>query len=65
MFFFIYSKGLPENYTSRNYAVPQECPCIIEKLCELHDGLILEAKGIKEHWWKPHIRKLIEEKVKR
>ncbi|XP_033625998.1 retinoblastoma-like protein 1 isoform X1 [Asterias rubens] len=55
--------GLPENYLSRTYAVPQDCPCIIEKLCELHDGLVLEAKGIKEHWWKPHIRKLIEEKV--
>ncbi|XP_022082190.1 LOW QUALITY PROTEIN: retinoblastoma-like protein 1 [Acanthaster planci] len=55
--------GLPENYSSRNYAVPPDPPCIIEKLCELHDGLVLEAKGIKEHWWKPHIHKLIEDRV--
>lgn len=38
-------------------------PCVIEKLCSLHDGLVLEAKGIKEHFWKPYIRKLFEKKV--
>ncbi|XP_038069969.1 retinoblastoma-like protein 1 isoform X2 [Patiria miniata] len=57
--------GLPENFSSRNYAVPPDPPCIIERLCDLHDGLVLEAKGIKEHWWKPHIRKLIEDRILR
>lgn len=38
-------------------------PCIIEELCSLHYGLVLEAKGIKEHFWKPYIRKLFDKKV--
>uniref|UniRef100_A0A8C9TWL1 Retinoblastoma-like 1 (p107) n=1 Tax=Scleropages formosus TaxID=113540 RepID=A0A8C9TWL1_SCLFO len=33
-------------------------PCIVDKLCELHDGLVVEAKGIKEHYFKPYIKKL-------
>ncbi|XP_072024135.1 retinoblastoma-like protein 1 [Amphiura filiformis] len=55
--------GLPENFTSRDYRVPHEAPCSIEKLCELHDGLVIEAKGIKQHWWKPHVKKLFERKT--
>uniref|UniRef100_A0A8P4G9Y5 Retinoblastoma-like protein 1 n=1 Tax=Dicentrarchus labrax TaxID=13489 RepID=A0A8P4G9Y5_DICLA len=29
-----------------------------ERLCELHDGLVVEAKGIKQHYFKPYIQKL-------
>eukprot|EP00057_Strongylocentrotus_purpuratus_P006729 XP_011661203.1 PREDICTED: retinoblastoma-like protein 1 [Strongylocentrotus purpuratus] len=54
-------QGLPEGYTSRDYRVPSEAPCIIDKLCEVHDGLVLEAKSINEHYWKPHIQKLIDD----
>lgn len=54
-------QGLPEGYMSRDYRVPSEAPCIIEKLCEVHDGLVLEAKSINEHYWKPHIQKLIDD----
>uniref|UniRef100_A0A672ZM77 Retinoblastoma-like 1 (p107) n=1 Tax=Sphaeramia orbicularis TaxID=375764 RepID=A0A672ZM77_9TELE len=28
------------------------------RLCELHDGLVVEAKGIKQHYFKPYIQKL-------
>ncbi|MEE6512107.1 hypothetical protein FKM82_019041 [Ascaphus truei] len=55
--------GLPEDFTSKDYKPLPEPPCIIETLCGLHDGLILEAKGIKEHFWKPYIRKLFDKKV--
>ncbi|XP_041877604.1 retinoblastoma-like protein 1 isoform X3 [Corvus kubaryi] len=32
-------------------------------LCELHDGLLVEAKGIKEHYFKPYIAKLFDRKI--
>uniref|UniRef100_A0A8D2LDF1 RB transcriptional corepressor like 1 n=1 Tax=Varanus komodoensis TaxID=61221 RepID=A0A8D2LDF1_VARKO len=38
-------------------------PCIIASLCELHDGLLVEAKGIKEHYFKPYISKLYDRKI--
>lgn len=37
---------------------------MLEHLCELHDGLVVEAKGIKEHYFKPYIRRLFEKKVR-
>ncbi|XP_077982360.1 retinoblastoma-like protein 1 [Glandiceps talaboti] len=55
--------GLPSNYTSKDYKAPTEPACIIEKLCELHDGLVIEAKGIKEHWFKPYIKKLFDKRI--
>jgi len=42
----------------------EEMPCVIDKLCELHDGLVVEAKGIKEHYFKPYIKTLFEKKVR-
>uniref|UniRef100_A0A8C5QCY5 Retinoblastoma-like protein 1 n=1 Tax=Leptobrachium leishanense TaxID=445787 RepID=A0A8C5QCY5_9ANUR len=38
-------------------------PCIIAALCELYDGILVEAKGIKEHYFKPYINKLHERKI--
>ncbi|XP_032897998.1 retinoblastoma-like protein 1 isoform X2 [Amblyraja radiata] len=56
-------EGLPLGFGSQDYKPPVHPPCIIEKLCDLHDGLIVEAKGIKEHYWKPYIKKLFERKI--
>ncbi|KAG8144120.1 hypothetical protein E2320_001237 [Naja naja] len=56
-------KGLPEDFHSKDFKLLSEAPCIIEKLCSLHDGLVLEAKGIKEHFWKPYVKKLFEKKI--
>ncbi|XP_053519234.1 retinoblastoma-like protein 2 isoform X2 [Artibeus jamaicensis] len=58
-------KGLSEDFQAKDFKPPQAPPCVIEKLCSLHDGLVLEAKGIKEHFWKPYIRKLCEKKLLR
>ncbi|KAL3858951.1 hypothetical protein ACJMK2_009197 [Sinanodonta woodiana] len=55
--------GLPENYHSRDWKPPAEPLCIMKHLCDKHEGLELEAKVIKEHWWKPHIRSLFDRKV--
>ncbi|XP_060643920.2 retinoblastoma-like protein 2 isoform X1 [Anolis sagrei] len=56
-------KGLPEDFQSKDFKLLSEPPCIIEKLCSLHDGLLLEAKGIKEHFWKPYVKRLFEKKI--
>uniref|UniRef100_H0V7Y1 RB transcriptional corepressor like 2 n=1 Tax=Cavia porcellus TaxID=10141 RepID=H0V7Y1_CAVPO len=60
---FIYAKGLSEDFPTKDSKPSSDPPCVIEKLCSLHDGLVLEAKGIKEHFWKPYIRKLYEKKL--
>uniref|UniRef100_A0A8C9PRE2 RB transcriptional corepressor like 2 n=1 Tax=Spermophilus dauricus TaxID=99837 RepID=A0A8C9PRE2_SPEDA len=60
---FIYAKGLCEDFHTKDFKPSSDPPCVIEKLCSLHDGLVLEAKGIKEHFWKPYIRKLYEKKL--
>lgn len=56
-------KGLSEDFHTKDSKPSSDPPCVIAKLCSLHDGLVLEAKGIKEHFWKPYIRKLYEKKL--
>ncbi|KAF4023614.1 hypothetical protein G4228_015491 [Cervus hanglu yarkandensis] len=55
-------KGLPSNFQTADFRASEEPPCIIPVLCELHDGLLVEAKGIKEHYFKPYISKLFDRK---
>lgn len=57
------SLGLPANFHVADFRTSEEPPCIIATLCELHDGLLVEAKGIKEHYFKPYISKLYDRKV--
>lgn len=56
--------GLSEDYNSKDYKPGASPLCFIEQLCELHHGEVLEAKGVKEHFWKPFIKKLFERKVR-
>uniref|UniRef100_A0A1A7XP02 Retinoblastoma-like 2 (p130) n=1 Tax=Iconisemion striatum TaxID=60296 RepID=A0A1A7XP02_9TELE len=58
-------KGLPEDFSSRDYRPSLGPLCFMEQLCELHDGLVLEAKGVKEHFWKPFIKKLFHKRILR
>uniref|UniRef100_A0A673LMB6 Retinoblastoma-like protein 1 n=1 Tax=Sinocyclocheilus rhinocerous TaxID=307959 RepID=A0A673LMB6_9TELE len=53
-----YFRGLPKDTENL-----EEMPCVIDKLCELHDGLVVEAKGIKEHYFKPYIKTLFEKRI--
>ncbi|KAF8781812.1 Retinoblastoma-like protein 1 like protein [Argiope bruennichi] len=55
--------GLPPEFDTKNFIIPFEPPCIIDLLCNKHQGIAVEAKGIKEHWWKPYIKKLMEKKI--
>ncbi|KAM9569433.1 retinoblastoma-like protein 2 isoform 1-T1 [Salvelinus alpinus] len=56
-------KGLPDDFSSKHYKPTAGPYCFIEQLCELHDGLVLEAKGVKEHFWKPFINRLFHKKI--
>jgi hypothetical protein len=38
-------------------------PCVVDALCNLHDGIIKEVKAIREHWWRRRIRELFDQKV--
>ncbi|XP_055458417.1 retinoblastoma-like protein 1 isoform X2 [Psammomys obesus] len=56
-------KGLPSDFHAPDFRAAEEPPCIIAVLCDLHDGLPVEAKGIKEHYFKPYISKLFDKKI--
>ncbi|NXX69600.1 RBL1 protein, partial [Spizella passerina] len=56
-------KGLPVESHPLEMKGSEDPPCIIGTLCELHDGLLVEAKGIKEHYFKPYIAKLFDRKI--
>ncbi|POI31495.1 hypothetical protein CIB84_004754, partial [Bambusicola thoracicus] len=56
-------KGLPADFHAPEMKASEDPPCIIATLCELHDGLLVEAKGIKEHYFKPYISKLFDRKI--
>uniref|UniRef100_A0A7N8Y5W3 Retinoblastoma-like 2 (p130) n=1 Tax=Mastacembelus armatus TaxID=205130 RepID=A0A7N8Y5W3_9TELE len=58
-------KGLPEDFSSKDFRPSSGPYCFIEQLCELHGGVVLEAKGVKEHFWKPFIKKLFHKRVRR
>lgn len=57
--------GLPADLGSKDFRPAAGSPCFLQPLCELHDGLLLEAKGIKEHFWKPLIRKMFHRRILR
>ncbi|XP_037535624.1 retinoblastoma-like protein 1 [Nematolebias whitei] len=57
-------RGLPPTYRADGHASSDTPPpCVLEKLCELHDGLVVEAKGIKQHYFKPYIQKLFQKLI--
>ncbi|XP_070814956.1 retinoblastoma-like protein 1 [Chaetodon trifascialis] len=59
-------RGLPALYRADGHVSPDEPPpCVLERLCELHDGLVVEAKGIKQHYFKPYIQKLFQKQILR
>uniref|UniRef100_A0A3Q1C1I5 Retinoblastoma-like 1 (p107) n=1 Tax=Amphiprion ocellaris TaxID=80972 RepID=A0A3Q1C1I5_AMPOC len=56
-------RGLPALYRPDGHVSSDEPPpCVLERLCELHDGLVVEAKGIKQHYFKPYIQKLFQKR---
>ncbi|XP_068725602.1 retinoblastoma-like protein 1 [Montipora capricornis] len=56
-------EGLPPDFGNRDFKPPAYVPCVVERLCNKHQGIILEAIGIKQHHWKPFIKQLFEKKT--
>lgn len=59
-------KGLPDNFKSADFKLmnPTQQPmCILQVLCNSWDGIVVDAKGIREHWLKPYIKELVEKRV--
>ncbi|TNN42346.1 Retinoblastoma-like protein 2 [Liparis tanakae] len=54
---------LPEDFSTKDFRPSSGPYCFMQKLCELHGGLLLEAKGVKEHFWKPFIKRLFHKRV--
>uniref|UniRef100_A0A1B6EEJ0 Retinoblastoma-like protein 1 n=2 Tax=Clastoptera arizonana TaxID=38151 RepID=A0A1B6EEJ0_9HEMI len=58
-------RGLPMGFGNKDYLPPSVPPCVIYHLCESHDGILVEAKGIKEYCFKNHLKKLFDKKILR
>lgn len=59
-------KGLPANFQSEDFKMlnPLKQPmCILQVLCNNWDGIVVDAKGIREHWLKPYLKELVDKKV--
>lgn len=56
--------GLPSNWMSDDFELPKEAPCIISTLCEIKEGLTLEAATMKEYSWRPVIKSFFEKGVR-
>ena len=54
---------LPDNFFQEDYIMPENTTCIISALCDKFQGIQVDAKGIKEHWWKPYLKRLVERKI--
>lgn len=53
---------LPPNFNSPDFKSTEESVCIINALAKEFEGLSRDAMGIKEHWWKPCIKRMVERK---
>jgi len=58
--FILVLKELAENGTVDARGDPI---CIIHELCDLFDGISVEAKTIKEFWLRPKIKNMVEQGV--
>jgi len=57
------STELPSDFSNEQFIPPEPVPCIIEALCEKWQGICVDAKGIKEHWWKPCVKRMVEKRI--
>ena len=56
---------LPKELDRDDFVAPKESICIIKTLSDKYQGIYVDAKGIKEHWYKPYIKRIAEKKLMR
>ncbi|CAG9564115.1 unnamed protein product [Danaus chrysippus] len=56
-------KGLPSDWLKDDFELPKKPPCIISVLCEIKEGLAVEAATMKEYSWRPVIKTFFEKGI--
>ena len=61
---YVHLAGLPAQ-RGEGLCSPEKAttPCVLERLCEQHDGLVMEAKSIKQHYFRPYMHRLFSRQV--
>lgn len=54
--------GLPNGFDQDDFVPPDRPICIVKTLCDKFQGIYFDAKGIKECWWMPYMRRIAEKK---
>jgi hypothetical protein len=55
---------LPNEIKSgETFEPPDEPPCVMEYLCQQYNGIVREAKAVREHYWKPYMKELFEKRI--
>lgn len=55
--------GLPSDWLKDDFEMPETPPCIISTLCQIKDGLLVDAAATKEYNWKPVLKTFFEKAV--
>ncbi|CAH2042268.1 unnamed protein product, partial [Iphiclides podalirius] len=56
-------KGLPPDWLKDDFELPKKAPCIISVLCEIKEGLAVEAATMKEYSWRPVIKSFFDKGI--
>ncbi|XP_035434749.2 retinoblastoma-like protein 1 [Spodoptera frugiperda] len=56
-------KGLPKDWLSDDFKMPNTAPCIMSTLCEIKNGLLVDAASTKEYSWKPVVKSFFEKQI--
>ncbi|XP_072943092.1 retinoblastoma-like protein 1 isoform X2 [Epargyreus clarus] len=56
-------KGLPTDWLKDDFELPSKAPCIISVLCEIKEGLAVEAATMKEYSWRPVIKSFFDKGI--
>ncbi|XP_045537437.1 retinoblastoma-like protein 1 [Papilio machaon] len=56
-------KGLPPDWLKDEFELPKKPPCIISVLCEIKEGLAVEAATMKEYSWRPVIKSFFDKGI--
>ncbi|XP_045502075.1 retinoblastoma-like protein 1 isoform X1 [Colias croceus] len=56
-------KGLPKDWLQDDFELPKKPPCIISVLCEIKDGLAVQASTMKDYSWNKVIKSFFEKGI--